>query len=270
MNKSGLIRGKKGFNIRAGGQQSKRYQMEDTNYCAFPFQKSKDMGLFCVFDGHAGKDCATELTKIFPKFFAQYWMQHNKDRKKLDFSQIWLDVYRDVDEQLKKYEDEGSTATTLLIWRAADGKRYLQCANVGDSTAYLCRDGRPINLSQDHKPTCKSERKRIESMGIVLEPEQTRLNGLAVSRAFGDHFPKSEMCGITGEPYVCNVVELTAKDTRVILASDGLWDVVTSQRACEMIKSVRDPNVAAKKLLQTALKSSKCNDNVTIVVINLR
>jgi len=267
INKNGLVRGKKGFKLRTGG---KRYQMEDTNYCSFPFQKSKDFGLFCVFDGHAGKECATELTKVFPKSFAQHWSQHNKDRKKLDITQIWLDVYKEVDEQLIKFEDEGSTATTLLIWRAADGKRYLQCANVGDSTAFLCRDGRPLSLSQDHKPTNKLERKRIASMGIQLEPEQTRLNGLAVSRAFGDHFAKSVDCGIIGEPFLCSLIELTAKDTKVILASDGLWDGVTGQRACDLIKSVRDPTVAAKKLLSTAVKSHKCNDNVTVVVINLR
>jgi len=63
--------------------------------------KSKDVGLFCVFDGHAGKECATELTKIFPKLFAQHWNTQNKDRKKLDIAQIWLDVYKEVDEHLK-------------------------------------------------------------------------------------------------------------------------------------------------------------------------
>jgi len=244
--------------------------MEDTNYCAFPFQKSKDIGLFCVFDGHAGKECSTELTRIFPKLFAHHWVNQNKDRKKLDITQIWLDVYRDVDEQLKKYEDEGSTATTIIVWRAADSKRYLQCANVGDSTAYICRDGRPLLLSQDHKPSSLIERKRIEVMGVQLEPNQTRLNGLAVSRAFGDHFAKSVVCGIVADPYMCSVIELTPKDTRVILASDGLWDVIDCQRAFELIKHVRDPNIAARKLLQMALKSNKCYDNVTVVVINLR
>eukprot|EP01125_Pyxidicula_operculata_P009133 TRINITY_DN3027_c0_g1_i6.p1 TRINITY_DN3027_c0_g1~~TRINITY_DN3027_c0_g1_i6.p1 ORF type:complete len:1063 (+),score=315.09 TRINITY_DN3027_c0_g1_i6:92-3280(+) len=223
MNKQGLIRGKKGFNLR-GQSGSKRYQMEDAHYCSFPFNKTHDQALFCVFDGHAGKDCANNLVKSFPVTFTQVWDELNsKGENKMQLlTQIWFKVYQVVDEGLRDFKYEGSTGTTVFLWRGPDGKRYLQSANVGDSSAYLCRNGEAVVLSQDHKPTHASERKRISSMGIKLEEGQTRLNGLGVSRAFGDHFPKDIQSGIICEPYLSDIYQLGPKDTRIIVASDGV------------------------------------------------
>jgi len=269
MNKKGLIRSKKGFNLK-GADKSKRYQMEDTNVSAFPFCDCKDLALFCVFDGHAGRECADELTKIFPKILFHYWNKYNKDRKCTDLSQVFTETYKEVDELLKKFEDEGSTATTIVIWRTPDGKRYFQCANLGDSAAFLYKEGKAIAVTLDHKLSVPSERKRIEDSGTVLEPTQTRLNGLAVSRAFGDHFAKSVEPGIISVPHIYKATEISPKATRIIVASDGLWDVMGGQLAFDTVKSIKDSSKAAKKLVKSAIKNSKCNDNVTVTVINFR
>jgi len=244
--------------------------MEDTHVGLYPFNESKDIAVFCVFDGHAGKDCALELTKLFPKVFNNYWLKQSKERKLNDASKIFTDTYRDVVDQLKKFEDEGSTASTLLLWRTTDGKRHMQCANLGDSSAFLCRDGKAIALTQDHKLTILSERKRVVESGTKLEPAQSRLNGLAVSRAFGDHFPKSVEPGIIAVPYISKSFEIIPKDSRIIMASDGLWDVISSQKAFDIIKSIKDPKAAAYHLVKMALKNNNCNDNITVMVINLR
>lgn len=100
---------------------------------------------------------------------------------------------------------------------------------------------------------------------------QTRLNGLAVSRAFGNFFPKSQNIGMISEPYVSPAYALSKRDTRIILASDGLWDIVPSgDRAFKLIKDIKDPAEAARKLCSTATNSRKCHDNVTVVVVSLR
>uniref|UniRef100_A0A6B2KXN2 PPM-type phosphatase domain-containing protein n=1 Tax=Arcella intermedia TaxID=1963864 RepID=A0A6B2KXN2_9EUKA len=267
VNKGGLRRGNKvKLNYSKGGKAD---PMEDTHFCAFPFLSSKDYGLFCVFDGHAGKDCASELITLFPKIFKKHWKK-SKDKAQTDFTNLWIEVYKEVDGLLAQFEDLGSTATTLLIWRTPDGKRYIQCANVGDSTAFLVRENKVIPMSQDHKLSVKSERHRITNSGIHLEEKQTRLNGIAITRAFGDHFAKNHNCGLISEPFVSPAMEITPKDTRVILASDGLWDVVKGQRACDITKGIKESGDAAKKLLQTAVKSNHCTDNVTVIVVNLR
>eukprot|EP01127_Copromyxa_protea_P003187 TRINITY_DN13047_c0_g1_i1.p1 TRINITY_DN13047_c0_g1~~TRINITY_DN13047_c0_g1_i1.p1 ORF type:complete len:720 (-),score=227.49 TRINITY_DN13047_c0_g1_i1:184-2343(-) len=267
-NKAGMKRGKKG-NVLAAKRN--RFQMEDTHVVHFPLDKNKDVALFCVFDGHAGKGCSTSLTKIFPRVFGKQFAAGGWINK-TDMTDLFKAVYAEVDKQLEEYEDEGSTATTVLVWRNPETSiRYLQSANVGDSACFLRRNGKAIGLTEEHKPTSKSERERMKAMGVVLGTGQTRLNGLAVSRAFGNHFPKSQNIGMISEPYVSKAYPLSKKDTKFVLASDGLWDIVTTgDRVFRLIKDVKDPVEASKKLCATAVKSRKCHDNVTVIVANLR
>ena len=87
--------------------------------------------------------------------------------------------------------DDGSTATVAcIIGRVGAGR--LVVANVGDSRAVLCRDGRAVALSIDHKPNRSDERQRIENAGgVVVWAGTWRVGGvLAVSRAFGDRLLK--------------------------------------------------------------------------------
>lgn len=58
--------------------------------------------------------------------------------------------------------------------------------------------------------------------GIQILPHQTRINGLAVSRAFGDHFIKNENLGVISEPYVSECIKLEPEDDILIIASDGV------------------------------------------------
>jgi len=76
-------------------------------------------------------------------------------------------------------------------------------------------------------------------------------------------------CGMVVSPYVSPLYELTEEDTHLLLASDGLWDVVTGQRAFDLIRDTADAPSAAKKLVKTAVESSKCTDNVTVIVAAL-
>jgi len=261
----GLIRGKK-FTITATGKANK-YQMEDTHFCSYPFNDSPNMALFCVFDGHAGNSCATKLTRLFPKIFVKHILQHKMED--LSLNSLWDSVYDEVDQGLIDFEYEGATGTTLFIWRALDGQRYLQCANVGDSTCFVCRNGIAHLISEDHKATAKSERQRLEDFGVKLEEGQTRLGGLGVTRAFGDHFPKSENIGMISKPFVSSLIKLNSTDSWVVLASDGLWDIISGQKAFDIIKNTGDSEEASAKLVRTALQSPKCTDNVTVVAVKL-
>jgi len=45
--------------------------MEDMNFVQFPFHGNTNFALICVFDGHAGVNCATEAKKVFPEEFYQ-------------------------------------------------------------------------------------------------------------------------------------------------------------------------------------------------------
>ena len=74
----------------------------------------------------------------------------------------------------------GTTATVVLITRT-----QMICANAGDSRTVLCKGGRAVNMSEDHKPENSGELSRIQRSGGFVE--EGRVNGmLALSRALGD------------------------------------------------------------------------------------
>ena len=121
------------------------------------------------------------------------------------------------------------------------------CANVGDSRAVLCRNGKAINLSKDHKVSNEEELQRVQSLGgsIICG----RLEGrIAVTRAFGDQSLKKKATGyekpfLTSEPEIryseldydpiriVNSAEnilAEKKDDFIVLGSDGLFDALSS------------------------------------------
>ncbi|KAJ6691826.1 PROTEIN PHOSPHATASE 2C 37 [Salix purpurea] len=103
-------------------------------------------------------------------------------------------------------------------------------ANCGDSRAILCRNGKPLPLSSDHKPDRPDELKRIQNAGgRVIYWDGPRILGvLAMSRAIGDNYLKPY---VSCEPEV-TTMDRTVEDDCLILASDGLWDVVSNETAC--------------------------------------
>ncbi|KAL0377538.1 UNVERIFIED_CONTAM: putative protein phosphatase 2C 59 [Sesamum radiatum] len=141
--------------------------------------------------------------------------------------------------------DAGSTASTAI----------LVVSSVG---------GKSIAVSRDHKPDQTDERQRIEDAGgFVMWAGTWRVGGvLAVSRAFGDRLLKQY---VVADP---EIQEEKVDDTLefLILASDGLWDVVTNEEAVAMTKPIEDPEEAAKRLMQEAYQRGS-GDNITIVVV---
>jgi serine/threonine protein phosphatase PrpC len=252
-------------NFQSNSKQA-QYEMQDTHFCECQFYN--ESALFCVFDGHLGSNCSRDLITIFPQSLKQYFKDiiTNID----DIQYAWKTLYLNVDNSLRQYEVEGSTATTVFIWKS-NGKKFLQCANVGDSTAFLYRSGVPVPLSKDHKLNNQSgERERLVKMGIHVEKGALRVEGgLNVTRAFGDFYPKENGSGIISEPEVSTLIELTDKDTHIIVASDGLWDVLTPEEAYTIISGFDDSKVMSHQLLSTALLNQNCKDNVTVVVVSL-
>jgi len=142
-------------------------------------------------------------------------------------------------------------------------RRVLYTANVGDARAVLSRGGKAIRLTYDHKGSDKAEVKRItEAGGFVLN---NRVNGvLAVTRSLGDTAMKEF---VVGSPYTSEM-ELCNEDEFLIIACDGLWDVVDDQKAVDLIHNCQDPQQASELLLKTALDNFS-HDNVTVLVVKL-
>ncbi|KAL0456655.1 UNVERIFIED_CONTAM: protein phosphatase 2C 37 [Sesamum latifolium] len=119
----------------------------------------------------------------------------------------------------------GSTAVVAVVT-----PDKIVVSNCGDSRAVLCRNGVAIPLSVDHKPDRPDELNRIQEAGgrVIFWDGPRVLGVLAMSRAIGDNYLKPY---VISEPEV-TITERTAEDECLILASDGLWDVVSNETAC--------------------------------------
>lgn len=243
--------------------RGKRSNMEDFHHSQFKRdpRTGEMIGLFGVFDGHGGPNAADYVrSNLFINL-----MQHAKFSS--DLVDAITEAYENTDSQYLKQDsnnnrDDGCTAVTAVLI----GQRLL-VANVGDSRAVLCRAGKALPLSIDHKPNAREERQRIENAGgVVVWAGTWRVGGvLAVSRAFGDRPLKRY---VIPTPDIKEEL-LTSEDEFLILASDGLWDVVSNQDATAIIRDILDSEKAAKRLTEEAFQRGS-NDNISCVVIRFK
>lgn len=262
---------------------------------------------FGVYDGHGCSHVATRCRERFHELVKeelavaeeataaeishcdQKWWKKVMDRSfsRMDKEVIaWNENVADRDEtpncrcELKSpaCDAVGSTAVVAVVT-----PDEIIVANCGDSRAVLCRNGKAIPLSIDHKPDRPDELNRIQAAGgRVIFWEGARVLGvLAMSRAIGDNYLKPY---VTWEPEV-TVIKRTEDDECLILASDGLWDVVSNDTACGVarmcLKNGHDRNhrtetssdnaCADASMLLTKLALARTSaDNVSVVVINIR
>lgn len=177
-------------------------------------------------------------------------------------------------------ENVGTTAVVAVVSLC-----QIVVANCGDSRAVLSRGGLAIPLSRDHKPNRDDECSRIKAAGgQVIHWDGHRVGGLlALSRAIGDRYLKRY---VISEPEVA-CLQRTQEDECLILASDGLWDVITNDIACEIARKClhssrkkrvvrvsalgEDPACAAVAALLIKLAYGRgSKDNISVVVIDLK
>ncbi|CAL5439478.1 unnamed protein product [Camellia sinensis] len=268
---------------------------------------------FGVYDGHGGSQVANycrdrmhfalgeELKDLEPKLVEGSMMDTQQAEWERVFTRCFMKVDDEVGGKVNRDvasdnadasggsvdpvapETVGSTAVVALI-----SSSHIIVANCGDSRAVLYRGKEPMALSIDHKPNREDEYARIEaSGGKVIQWNGHRVLGvLAMSRSIGDRYLKP---WIIPEPEVM-FIPRTREDECLILASDGLWDVMTNNEACEAARrrillwhkkngdvplvgrgQGIDPaaQAAAEYLLMLALqKGSK--DNISIIVVDLK
>lgn len=236
------------FDIAVGEMQGWRTNMEDAYVVDLSVGDS--CGLFAVFDGHAGDQCSKQNKILLPALVRK----HMKDEKtkEVDFKAAYLELDTVLRGRLK--DDSGSTAVSVMVTPAS-----VTCSNVGDSRAVLCRAGKAINLSEDHKPEDELERKRIEALGGHVA--NNRVNGqLAMSRAIGDYSYKQKTERGPEDQLVIAVpdvtkVDRTAEDTFVVVACDGIFDVLSNQDLVTLISEEMKKGQSLIKICETVCRT---------------
>ena len=257
-----LVDNGQGHQLRWGvsAMQGWRMDMEDAHTCNTKFSL-KDCAFFAVFDGHASGYVSEYCSnKLLPKIEAFLDPNHAGPE---EISTAIYQGFLTIDEQLleepriKSGEDRGGTTAvcvmvtpTKLIW-----------ANCGDSRGLLCRGGKLAYYTSDHKPSNQVEKARIEAAGGTVMMQ--RVNGsLAVSRALGDFdykrkddLPTTKQL-VSPEPDMM-VLEREEKDQFLLLACDGIYDVMTNddvvQYVLEQLELEKDLSKICSGLIDTCL-----------------
>ncbi|OMO57172.1 phosphatase 2C (PP2C)-like protein [Corchorus olitorius] len=215
------------------------------------------VAFFGVYDGHGGSRTAEYLKNNLFKNLSAH-PDFTKDTKTAIFEAFKQTDENYLNEEKGQQKDAGSTASTAVLL----GDRLL-VANVGDSRVVASIAGSAVPLSDDHKPDRSDERQRIEEAGgFIIWAGTWRVGGvLAVSRAFGDKLLK---------PYVVAEPEIQEEEIDgvdfIIIASDGLWNVISNKDAVALVQDVTDAEAAARKLIKEAY-SRGSSDNITCVVV---
>ncbi|MCL4123992.1 UNVERIFIED_CONTAM: hypothetical protein GTU68_003088 [Idotea baltica] len=190
----------------------------------------------------------------------------------VNYTKLLTDQIMDIDNKLVDFcksrtDLSGSTAVVAVV----DGE-LLIIGNVGDSRAVMGDlKGSTIPLSFDHKPNQLKERRRIkEAGGFITFTGVWRVAGiLATSRALGDFPLKDPRKLITAEP---DVLTFSLKDHKahfVILATDGLWDVMSNEEAVAFVRShIHERDFGSRSLVLHAYDKGS-TDNITALIINL-
>merc|ERR1712063_148824 len=230
--------------------------MEDAHKYVDGFNDEPTTGFFGVYDGHGGVEAANFVEEHLHTNIA------SNMNKGLGVTDAVVQAYKETDDQIGEANIQiaGTTVVTAII-RVEDGVKKLYTANAGDARAVLARGGKGIRVTTDHKPTDPSEVKRIQQAGgfVILQ----RVNGvLAVSRSLGDRGMKEL---VVGDPET-RVTELTEEDTHLILACDGIWDVISDDASVEIIQKHESMQEAAEALVKAALQRGS-TDNISVMAL---
>lgn len=240
----------------------RRPDMQDA-LCAYKnFQGVSWQHLVGLFDGHAGSVSSRYVAKNFGPTLAASLRRKSPDEALLN---TYKTLQKDI--EIRGFKD-GTTAVSVLI-----SGRDIYIGNCGDSRAVLCRNGTAIDLTVDDKPTNMSEVCRIKKLGGFITANG-RVNGdLALSRSLGD-------CAlqpfVTWEPKITGYA-LNPEDEFIVMGCDGIWDVLSSQKAVDIVREAiaeeeangPEGQIKAAIKLRDYAYSMGSGDNLSAIVIRL-
>jgi len=274
---------------------------QDRGGVAYPYANDLRTALFAAYDGHGE---GGELVAQFTMTEVQKRLESHADYNG-DVAKAFKQTFVEVDEALGNQEDidplySGTTACVVLL-----RNEQLYIANAGDSRAVMARRinnesllinpiktaMHAIDLSVDQNPDSPGEQQRIERCGgfvspppepglsarVWLDPGFTHI-GLAMARSIGDHAVKS--VGVISEPVVTTHT-LHNNDEFMIIATDGVWEFITSDEAVKIVakhfdeEGKGDASIACQDLIETAALRWKehegdYRDDITAVVVKVK
>ena len=272
---------------------------QDNYFIYKNFMNKKKYIYMSVCDGHGveGHFVSDFIKEILPydmsenlKFF-NILTDNEKEKEKI--YDVIKETFINANEKLVSNEEinslfSGSTCVSVIYT-----PEKLIVPNIGDSRAVLGRlinketnEYKAIELSRDHKPTEKDEEKRILENDGRIQPfiedgefvgpqrvwiKEEEVPGLAMTRSFGDRVAAT--VGVVSIPEIKEYI-FNPNDKFMIIASDGVWEFISSQECIDIIKEFYDRNDlkgCCEFLYQESskrwLKEEEVIDDTTMIIV---
>ena len=265
-----------------------RQEMEDFHCIKQALGKRPNLSYFAIFDGHGGKDVASFLSINLHHFLIDEINNinfgTNGEENISNIIESIKSAFMKIDQNILSNEnftnDVGSTATLIFIYYNnlnenilnnnndngnKNVERTLICANIGDSNGYLITKSNISQITKPHKCEDTSEVQRIKGTGGIVF--QGRIFGkLILTRTLGDKEMKKY--GVIPVPdFYTKKIE--KDDLFVIIASDGIWDVINEEELYKMGNEKElSSEIFSKKIMDLA-KERDTRDNSSCIVIKL-
>ena len=268
----------------AGYNISKEQKINQDNFFIKKnFLDEKEQFFLGVCDGHgeSGHLISSYISKCLPNFLAD-----SSDKN-------IISTYKALNQNLVENSKidcslSGSTCSSIILTQ-----EKIISINLGDSRTILGKKENnkyyAINLSTDHKPELIEEKKRILLNGGRIKPyydETTKkflgpdrvwireedIPGLAMTRSFGDTIAHS--VGVISEPEI-KKYEFSGNEKFIIIASDGIWEYITSEECVDIIKDFYENNMDAVGAIHFIMeeafnrwkKYDEIIDDITIIIV---
>jgi protein phosphatase 2C len=247
--------------------------------------------MFGVFDGHSGDACSKHCVRSLHKHLQQQLaqgLQQQADAVNDDVvHEALVQAFQKTDADIREMplvSSSGSTATVALIT-----DKSIHIAWAGDSRAVLLGGGRTLAHTIDHRADREDEQERVTALGgrVFFNSGMRVMGVLATTRAIGDH--DLQPFGVVPTPEVISVPRNEEQEF-LVLASDGLWDVMTHEEVFDyahktllkvqqkhatqsvqhrVCSACQAAGIAARALALCARKQRHSRDDITVLLVNL-
>lgn len=236
---------------------NKRFNMEDIHV----IDRVGDYQFIGVYDGHGGRQMVEFLQPAL-LYHLRHELQDTSVHMHIRLERAFL--LCDIHAKCMGICYSGATVTVCLIRRLpSTGDYQLVAANAGDGrTVWGASNGRTVTaLSHDHNTNNAAEVARIEKTMEGAVHKKRVCGVLAVTKSLGDFCVKDF---VPAQPYVTTT---TVDAGVIIVACDGVWDVMNDSEAVAFVQKHKDnKETVARKLVEEAIRRGT-TDNVTAVVV---
>jgi serine/threonine protein phosphatase PrpC/Leucine-rich repeat (LRR) protein len=232
-----------GYSEAIGG----RTEMQD----ALVISHGKKMSVYGVVDGHGGAVASHTIARYLPMAFQKVGMSK--------FDDIHA-VFKYMGQLLFQLKVADGAVIGLAVFR---GTR-LGVAHMGDVRILMVQtDGEVRALTKDHKASDREEIHRLKENRSFIR--NGRVHGtLAVSRTMGDFVVN----GVLRKADL-SVIKLDANCYRVVIACDGVFDVLDNQTVAKLVMEEPDVHRAAA-LIKHVTRPCNSTDNISVVVVDVQ